>query len=162
MKNELKWLNWDVNNEDDKRDGERIHQAFREWHEFAKAGLQAAEKYQEKPPANNVFKRWFGSPDDPDDVLNTFKNMIDPVTGEASRYIAQMAIDRVDFVKDLEKNCVKRPRMNAYTTPGTGRFHICRYGIDKPLNSEIRCEDLDSSVSAKMRSISATFLHETT
>ncbi|KAJ4361855.1 hypothetical protein N0V83_010796 [Neocucurbitaria cava] len=162
IKNEFKWLNWNVEDKDDERDGRKIHQAFREWHEFAKAGLQAAEKYQAKPPANILFKRWFGSPEDPDDVMNMFKNMIDPVRGEASKYTAQMVIDRVDFNTDPEKRCDRRPNMNAYTTPGTGKFHFCPHGIEKPLNSEIRCEDLDSSVSAKMRSVSATFLHETT
>lgn len=57
IKNEFKWLNWNVEDKDDERDGRKIHQAFREWHEFAKAGLQAAEKYQAKPPANILFKR---------------------------------------------------------------------------------------------------------
>lgn len=65
--------------------------------------------------------------------MNMFKNMIDPVTGEASKYIAQMVIDRVDFNTDPEKRCDKRPNMNAYTTPGTGKFHFCPHGIEKAI-----------------------------
>lgn len=43
-----------------------------------------------------------------------------------------------------------------------GRFHICQRGLDKKLNSEILCDDLDASCSLKMRSLSMIMLHEWT
>ncbi len=161
LKNEFSWVNWDVNNADDKRDGQKIHQAFREWSEFAQAGYGAAKKYKDTPPANALFARWFGKPDFPDEVESTFEAMFDGDTTDASTVIGEMVLDRVDF-NDPGSRCSDKPNMKAYTTPGTGRFHFCPAGIALPLNSQINCEDLDAYVSSKMRSVSMTFLHETT
>ncbi len=165
LPNEFKWVNWDVNNADDERDGKRIHQAFREWVDFVKAGIRAARQYQDPPPANALYKRWFGSPTIPDlagEVKEIFENMYDLEADEATDNIAAMILDREDFWSDPAGRCSARPNMNAYTLSRPGRFHFCPRGINWPLQSEIRCEDLDSSVSLKMRTPTSTFLHETT
>jgi hypothetical protein len=160
IKNEFKWLGWDKNNKDDERDGKKIHKAFREWHEFAKAGQKAAG--QNKAPRGTIYKRWFGDDDQSGDIGDVFAGMIDPKTGEATKNIANMVNRRDDFDPRPENRCDKKPNMNAYTQPATGEFHFCPHGLEQKQNSELTCGTFDAYVSSKMRSISMTFLHETT
>jgi hypothetical protein len=164
LENEFKWLGWDVNNEEDKRDGKKIHKAFREWHDLVVAGGKSAVAYQKEGPERDRFKRWFGEQEFPEEAGETFKLMINLDTKQATVNIASMVNDRRDFAEIESKRCSAKPNMNAYTVPATGQFHFCRRGIDQPLGSELesKCGDFGSSVSGMMRSVSMTFLHEAT
>jgi hypothetical protein len=154
IENEFKWLNWDKDNEEDKKDGQRIHKAFKEWHEFTKAAAEASADHK-----SLVFKRWFSDYEFPQDVTDTFSNMIDVSTGKATTAISKMVNNRLDFGTP---SCKDKPNMRAYTVPATGEFHFCDLGIRQPLNSELVCDDLYDYCSGKMKSVTLTFLHETT
>lgn len=156
LDNEFQWRNWDKDDEEAKKDGQRIHKAFEEWHDFAKAAYEAASNKD-----GDTFKRWFGKQDDPNEIKNVIGNMIDPTTWKATDKVAKMVLDRNDFTKK-EVNCDAKPTMNAYTMADTGEFHVCPYGLKKNLNSEHKCENFDDSCSEKMRSIPMFLLHEMT
>jgi hypothetical protein len=151
LPNEFQWRNWDPTGEDQKRDAERIHNAFIEWQDFANAALSVASNKD-----SDTFKRWFGTQDDPDEIKNVFANMWDSTNGKATNNVAKMICDREDF----KSRCGARTA--AYTIAETGEFHVCQYGLDRPLNSELNCENFDDSCSAKMRSLPMTLLHEMT
>ncbi|KAJ4370016.1 hypothetical protein N0V83_005780 [Neocucurbitaria cava] len=161
IENEFKWFGWNKENEQDKHDGQRIHQAFREWHEFAQAGANDMDDFD-----SLRFKRWFrGGKEDPvpgpEGVKKTFENMINRNTGVAGPNIAKMVLHREELPA-YPDYCAKRPKMNAYTIAESGAFHFCDKGIKLPLNSELNCDDFTESVSGKMKSVSMTILHEST
>lgn len=147
--NEFKWVNWDPKNDQDKKDGQKIHQAFILWKDIVKQGAVAAA---DKDGA--TFKRWFGKQDDPAEIKNVFGNMWDG--NNANKLVADMVCDR----KDFEGSC--KGQVAAYTSADTGAFHVCQYGLDRSQLSEIKCNDLGDSCSSKMRSLSMTLLHEMT
>ncbi|KAI9802277.1 MAG: hypothetical protein M1833_001783 [Piccolia ochrophora] len=149
--NEFKWLNWDKEDEDHKKDAKKIHDAFGEWRDLVKEGAVAAA---DKDGA--IFKRWFGKQDDPDEIKNVFGNMWSG--SSATKEVKEMVCDR----KDFKDSCTKNPTWNAYTMADTGHFHICPKGMKGGLASENKCGDLDDSCSSKMRSLSLTLLHEMT
>ncbi|KAF7509503.1 hypothetical protein GJ744_007903 [Endocarpon pusillum] len=60
--NQFKWLNWDPNSAQAKKDGEKIHQPFIEWLELVNEGAIAAADTE-----GATFKRWFGVQDDADE-----------------------------------------------------------------------------------------------
>lgn len=146
----FKWVNWDPQNTNDKNDGERIAQAFIEWRDLVAAGAKAAADTN-----GATFKRWFGT-GPLSDIKAVFTNMWDG--SNPTTMISNMVLDRKDF-SNQEAN---HPTMAAYTIPGTGRFHVCPYGLKRPQLSEITCDSLDDSCSSKMRSIAMTLLHEMT
>lgn len=151
LDNEFQWRNWDPKDDEQKKDAEKIHNAFKEWQDFVKAGLGAASNKD-----GDTFKRWFGKQDDPNEIKNVFANMWDDKAGKATDKAARMICDREDFKKFCTANRA------AYTVAATGEFHVCQRGLDRKLNSEIKCDDLDDSCSAKMRSLPMTLLHEMT
>lgn len=92
MDNEFKWLGWDKNNVDDKRDGQRIHQAFREFHDFVRAAVNDKDDFE-----SVRFRRWFrggneGLAPHLEGVKKTFENMFDRVTGKAGPVVAKMVL----------------------------------------------------------------------
>jgi len=160
MENEFKWLGWDKENAEDKRDGQKIHQAFREWHDLARAAADGMDNYH-----SARFTRWFRGGDEgdnpsPKNVISIFESIINRSTGVAGVGIARMVLHREEVPENPGRPCAERPQMNAYTIPGMGAIHFCRRGINLPLNSELRCEDFTESVSGKMKSVSMTFFHE--
>ena len=158
LTNEFQWENWDPENDDDKADGQKAHEAFKQWADLAKAGLAAANG----GTSNDHFKRWFGSPD-ADDVTaiqNTFKNMYDDAAGTAATAVSKMVLDR----KDFGNNCDTKDWF-AYTTPDTGRFHICPKTFDLKQQDGTTCADFDQAVYIyypSARTISFVMLHEMT
>ncbi|KAF2420944.1 hypothetical protein EJ08DRAFT_738444 [Tothia fuscella] len=150
LPNEFQWRNWDPNDKSQKEDAQKIHNAFKDWQDLAKAGSSIASDTQ-----GATFKRWMGKPLKPKEVAAVFANMWDSSAGTPTAKVAKMICDRDDF----KKRC--GASTNAYTEEN-GEFHICQFGLDKPTNSEIKCGDLDESCSAKMRSLSMTLLHEMT
>ena len=151
LPNEFQWRNWDPNVAAQKAVGQRIHQAFIEWQDFAKAGLQAASD-----PTGATFKRWFGTQDDNAEIKNVFANAYDATAGSATANVAKMICDYRDFAERCGQQTA------AYTMAKTGEFHVCPYGQDRPLNSELECSKLDDSCSMKMRSLPMTLMHEMT
>ena len=70
LTNESMWLNWDPKSDQQKKDGQKIHQAFQEWSNLVKQGAVAAgDKDRES------FKRWFGVQDNHDEIKIVFANM---------------------------------------------------------------------------------------
>jgi hypothetical protein len=149
LPNEFQWRNWDPNDEEQKKDAEKIHKAFKEWHDFVKEALNAASNQ-----GSDTFKRWFGKQDDPNEITNVFANMWDSENGKATDKVAMMICDR----KDFSNYC--RANIGAYTMSETGEFHICELGLERPMNSDLKCGNFDDSCSAKMRSLPMTLLHE--
>ena len=151
--NEFKWVNWDPENEDDKTDGKKIHQAFVEWKNLVAKGAGAAATKD-----GATFVRWMGKnhedPAVPDETKNVFANMWDG--SNASDKVAKMVCDR----KDFDNFCTDR--RSAYMKADTGRFHVCPRGLKLPQLTEIVCDNLDKSCSAKMRDLAMTLLHEMT
>ncbi|KAL9108046.1 MAG: hypothetical protein Q9227_007152 [Pyrenula ochraceoflavens] len=156
LTNEFQWVNWDPKNDDDKKDGQKIHQAFQELGDLVKAGSTEAGKTDGDP-----FKRWFGKQDDNSEIKKVFDNIW---SGDsATSTVAKMVLDRKDFQKDGDKGwCEVKTTMAAYTMADSGRFHVCPYGLGRKQNSEIQCGDLADSCSADMRSLAMTLLHEMT
>lgn len=151
LPNEFQWRNWDPKDAKQKQIGQRIHQAFAEWQDFAKAGLQAASD-----PTSATFKRWFGTQDDNTEIKNVFANTYDAKAGTATAKVAKMICD----YKDISNFC--KETTAAYTLPDSGEFHVCPYGLDRPLNSELDCSKFADSCSAAMRSLPMTLMHEMT
>jgi len=151
LPNEFQWRNWDPKDADMAIIGRKIHQAFIEWQDFAKAGLQAASD-----PTSATFKRWFGTQDDNAEIKNVFANAYDAKAGTATANVAKMICDYEDFANRCKESTA------AYTIAKTGEFHVCPYGVDRNLNSEIECSKLDDSCSAAMRSLPMTLMHEMT
>lgn len=151
LPNEFQWRNWDPNNEEQKKDAEKIHHGFNKWQDFIKEALNAASNHD-----SDTFKRWFGKQEDPNEITAVFANMWDSTNGKATDKVAWMICDRDDF----KSNC--GARTSAYTMPDTGEFHICPWGLEKPTNSELKCGNFDDSCSSKMRSLSMTLVHEMT
>ncbi|KAG4444235.1 hypothetical protein IFR05_000332 [Cadophora sp. M221] len=155
LPNEFQWRNWDPKDPDQKKQGEKIHQAFVEWQDFAKAGLQAASD-----PTSDTFKRWFGKQDNNEEIKNVFANAYDVTAedgkGAATANVAKMICDYQDFKKRCKESTA------AWTMPDSGEFHVCPYGLDRLLNSELVCSNFDDSCSAEMRSLPMTLMHEMT
>jgi hypothetical protein len=151
--NEWKYVNWDADDAEQKAQLEKIHLAFLET--FNGMAAQAQSRYRDDD--QTMIQRWFGVQDDnPNEQEAVFKNMWDWDAGTATHQVSETICDREDF----KGYCARS--INAYMDPPTGRFHICPRGLDKPLNSEILCTDLDASCSLKMRSLSMSLLHEMT
>lgn len=147
--NEFKYVNWDPKNEDQKKDAQKIHQAFKEWMDFVKEGAAVAADKD-----SDTFKRWFGKQDDPDEIKKVFTNMWDG--SKPTKNVANMVCNQKDFKDSCAENKA------AYTIADTGEFHVCPYGLKRNQNSDIKCGDLDDSCSSKMRSLPMTLLHEMT
>ena len=90
------------------------------------------------------------------DIKAVFANMWDG--SNPTTIVSNMVLDWKDFSNQEPTH----PTMAAYTIPGTGRFHVCAYGLQRPQLSEITCDSLDDSCSSTMRSIAMTLLHEMT
>lgn len=149
--NEFQWRNWDPSDKDQRKDGERIHKAFVEWQDFAKAGLTAASI-----DTGDTFKRWFGKQDNNTENKKVFAAAYDGTSNTATVNVAKMICDRLDFKSRCKETTA------AWTIADTGEFHICPYGLDRNLNSDIDCATLDGSCSAAMRSLPMTLMHEMT
>ena len=148
--NMFKWVNWDPNSETDKADGHRIAQAFMEWQDLVRAGSKAAADTN-----GDTFKRWFGEKPLAD-IKAVFAKMWDGQNPTIN--VANMVVDR----KDYDEMELTHPRMAAYTTPGTGKFYVCAFGLQRLLLADIDCSALDDSCSTKVRSLPMTLLHEMT
>ena len=147
--NEFKWLGWDPDDDNDKSDGMVIHNAFLQWADLVKAGAAAATD-----TSGDTFKRWFGGYTPAVEIKQVFDEMWNGTS--AAPAVAGMVNVRKDFLNECTS------RLAAYTVAGSGRFHVCPYGIGRPVLEDIDCKNLDASCSAKMRSLSMTLLHEMT
>ena len=152
LPNEFQWRNWDPNDAQQAIMGQKIHQAFWEWQDFAKAGLKAASD-----PTSATFKRWFGTQKDNAEIKNLFANAYDLKAGTATVNVAKMICDYKDFANRCGEETA------AWSLGETGQFHVCPYGLDRPLNSELGCQNFyGDSCSGRMRSLPMTLMHEMT
>ncbi len=112
---------------------------------------------------NNVWKRWFAD-DAHENVKRVNYNMMDE-QGNAKPQIAEMVCDWNDF----GKVCDNGQGVKAYTSEGTGRFHICPLGWvtnekepykNFPDLDQVTCDKLDREVSFKMNSLAYILVHE--
>ena len=103
-----------------------------------------------------VVKRWYGDSEPVSELEAVFAKMYDKDSGQPTTMVSEMVCDREDFDDACDEN------KTAHTRPETERFHICPRGLGKKQNSEIKCTDLDSSCTVKMRSLSMVLLHEMT
>jgi hypothetical protein len=147
--NEFKWRHWDTKKKDHKSTAEKIHKAFDEWQNFVQEALTASSDTQ-----SAAFERWLGKPSHPEQIKQVFANMWDSANSKPTKMVADIIGDRNDF----KGRC--GARTFAYTIGDTGEIHICKAGLNMNLNSDIKCESLDDSCSAKMRSLPMTLLHE--
>jgi len=156
LTNEFQWLGWDSEDEDQKKDGQAIHEAFKQWADLAKAGVTAAQG----APDNVHFKRFFGTQDADDTkaIQNTMANMYDNTAGTATETIKKMVLER----KDFGDHCVKDGWF-AYTDAATGHFHMCPKAIALKQNSETECGDFKRDyIDNTARTLSFVMLHEFT
>lgn len=149
--NEFQYVGWDPENPDHQVELRKIHAAFGQAQYMASRALLKVTE-----PDQTMIQRWFGTQEDPTEQPEVFANMWDADAGTAAFPVSQMVCDREDF----RNFC--RETMSAYTVRDTGRFHISPFGMNKPLNSDIACTDLDASCSTKMRSLPMVILHEWT
>ena len=149
--NEFKYENWDTTDDTQRKDLKKIHDAFGDWRQMAEQALAKA-----KSNDLTVIHHWYGDKEPVGELIGVFKNMWNVDTGQAATPVSEMVCDRTDF----RNFCTEFT--NAYTDATTGRFHICRRGLDKPLNSGIECTDVDNSCSKKMRTLPMVLLHEMT
>ena len=104
-------------------------------------------------PNRHTFKRWFAA-EPLSDIKAVFAKMSD---GQIlTTNVASMVLDRME----LSNKGPSHPRVVAYTISGTGRFHICVYGLRRPLLTDISFRTLDDRCSLIMRTLSMTVLHE--
>jgi hypothetical protein len=126
LENEFTWLGW-KDNEEDRREGQKNHKAFRAWHDFAKAAVEVVGEFE-----SDRFKRRFGSAGYPQDTKDMFDSMLDSNTGRASHTNSQMVNYRQDSTFANSLSCKENPGMYAYTHPSNGWFHFCSRRLDLP------------------------------
>ena len=88
--------------------------------------------------------------------MKVFANMWDSGGVQSTSQVSRM----VCAYEDIDNSC--SGNKNECTRPDSDIFHICPFGFQKPLNSEIASSTWDASCSANMRSVPMILLHEMT
>ena len=149
--NEFSWEGWDPNDNGQQADATKIHNAYNnDWTQMIYFALQEADA------VSDTFKRWF-DPGDAQNVKNVLQKMFDPSgVGQPTTLMQSWVCEQEDVVGQC------KPGRNAYSVSNKGQFHFCPQGVAQPNAGDLKCSDLDSFPSAKMKSVAFTMLHEST
>ena len=149
--NEFMWEGWDPNDNGQKADALKIHNAYNsDWTQMVYFALKEADA------ASDTFKRWFDA-GDAQNVKNVLQKMFDPSgVGNPTTLMQSWICEQ----SDIKGVCT--PGKNAYSVSNKGQFHFCPPGVAQPNADDLKCSDLDSFPSAKMKSVAFTLLHEST
>lgn len=148
--NEFQWHGWDPNDQGQKADALRIHNAYNDWSNMIAFAWREADQVTE------TFKRWFDA-SNAQDVKKVLEKMVSQSGVQQPTDLMKSWICEHDDVKGV---CSRGK--NAYSVSNKGQFHFCPQGLTLPNTADLKCGDLDGFASAKMRSIGFTMLHEST
>lgn len=158
--NEMRWRGWDPQDTGTERgEGQQLHDAYETMGEMVVLAWHEADA---KTP---TFERWFANSDS-ESVKNVLGRIVDmtlPVPEYHSR-MKDRVLERTDY-----SNLCTTGEVNGYTSPISGRHHICPAGHSKPNLATMTCDDLDKPrrgdqskriSSNKIKTVAGVMLHE--
>lgn len=150
LQNEFSWHGWDPNDNGQKADAQKIHDAYDDWTNMV------AFAWTEADQKTDSFKRWFDE-GDADNVKKVLERLI---TRTGIQQPTEQMKDWICEKDDIIGGC--KPGKNAYSVSNKGQFHMCPPAIALPRAKDLKCSDLDGFASAKIKSVAFTMMHEST